>query len=129
MDKFNRLVEDGMRGFSSSAAKQIIRDSAEVTHYINEKRGHLRYVQQLMNDKIIDEAMNRVKASGTFEYKEGEGFTYKRNVSSNQLLNERVVPAQSNKSDIVDDVETMRNEIARLRQENSELKSRYGNLK
>ena len=129
MDKFNRLVEDGMRGFSSSAAKQIIRDSAEVTHYINEKRGHLRYVQQLMNDKIIDEAMNRVKASGTFEYKEGEGFTYKRNVSSNQLLNERVVPAQSNKSDIVDDVETMRNEIARLRQENSELKSRYSNLK
>ena len=124
MDKFNRLVEDGLQGFSSSAAKQIIRDSAEVTHYINERRGHLSYVQQLMNDKIIDEALNRVKASGTFEYKEGEGFTYKRNMSSNQLLNERFVPAQSNKSDIVDDVETMRNEISRLRRENDILKNR-----
>lgn len=124
MDKFNRLVEGGLQGFSSSAAKQIIRDSAEVTHYINERRGHFSYVQQLMNDKIIDDAMTRVKASGTFEYKEGEGFTYKRNMPSDQLLNERFVPEQSNKSDIVDDVETMRNEIARLRRENDILKNR-----
>jgi hypothetical protein len=95
-----------------------------VTHYINERRGHFSYVQQLMNDKIIDDAMTRVKASGTFEYKEGEGFTYKRNMPSDQLLNERFVPEQSNKSDIVDDVETMRNEIARLRRENDILKNR-----
>ena len=124
MDKFKRLIEGGLQGFSSSAAKQIIRDSAEVSHYVNEKREHLRYVQQLMNDKIIDEAMNRVKASGTFEYKEGEGFSYKRNMSSNQLLNERLTPIQSNENSIIDDVENMRDEIARLRRENNDLKRR-----
>lgn len=124
MDKFKRLIEGGLQGFSSSAAKQIIRDSAEVTHYVNEKREHLRYVQQLMNDKIIDEAMNRVKASGTFEYKEGEGFSYKRNMSSNQLLNERLTPIQSNENSVIDDVENMRDEIARLRRENNDLKRR-----
>lgn len=120
MDKFNRLVEDRMRGFSSSAAKQIIRDSAEVTHYINEKREHLRYVQQLMNDKIIDDAMGRVKASGDFGYNESEGFYYKRNNPGRQMLNE--TPNHQNNN--IGEMESMREEIARLRRENDILKNR-----
>ena len=54
MDRFRRIIEGGYQGFQTGDARQIIRDSAEVTHYIESKRGHLAYVQQLMNDKIID---------------------------------------------------------------------------
>lgn len=121
MDKFNRLLEGGLRGFSSSAAKQIIRDSAEVTHYINERRGHFSYVQQLMNDKIIDEAKERLRAQGKW-------VVPSKNTEieqDKQLIRERCSPQQN--TDV--EMECMREEIARLRQENSELKYRYGKLK
>lgn len=73
MDKFKRIIEGDYSGFNSSDAKQIIRDSAEVSQYIESKRAHFTYVQQLMNDKIIDEAMGRVKAKGEFVIDRKEG--------------------------------------------------------
>ena len=63
MDKFKRIIEGGYSGFNTGA-RQIIRDSAEVSQYV--ESAHFTYVQQLMNDKIIDEAMGRVKGKRRF---------------------------------------------------------------
>ena len=137
MDRFRRLMESGYGGLQSSDARQIVRNSAEVTRYIEQNRGHLRYVQQLMNDKIIDEAMDRVRSRGDFEY-DGDGtFIYKSNNRSNytQTVNPNYgyqQPAynQSNKSNnVMARLEAMEREMAEVRNENRELKSRYSILK
>jgi hypothetical protein len=153
MDRFRRIIEGGYQGFQTGDARQIIRDSAEVTHYIESKRGHLAYVQQLMNDKIIDEAMGRVRDNGDFEYDGDGAFTYRPGVYHNtqyprQLLAEeypkqQVYPqhiAQSynyspqtqqytSNDNVMARLEAMEREMANLRAENQELKTRYGNLK
>jgi heme oxygenase len=121
MDKFNRLVEGGLQGFSSSAAKQIIRDSAEVTHYINERRGHFSYVQQLMNDKIIDEAKERLKAQGKWIVPEKD--TKKEIEQDKHLIKEMYFPSDE-QSDNCNEMESLREEISRLRRENDILKNR-----
>lgn len=61
MDIFRKIIESGFNGFSTSDARSIIRNSEEVSRYVNDKKEHLRYVEQLMHDDIIDSAMNRVK--------------------------------------------------------------------
>lgn len=124
MDRFRRLIENGYDGITSANARQIIRDSAEVTQYINEKREHLHYVQQLMNDKIIDEAMERVKSSGDFGHNESEGFYYKKHDSGKQMLNERQFTQSNYQHNNMNEMELMRDEIARLRRENNDLKRR-----
>ena len=67
-ERFKRIIANGYNGYTTDDAKAILRNSAEVSLYVEEKREHLKYVQQLMNDKIIDEAMGRVKEKGRFEY-------------------------------------------------------------
>lgn len=153
MDRFRRIIEGGYQGFQTGDARQIIRDSAEVTHYIESKRGHLTYVQQLMNDKIIDEAMGRVRDNGDFEYDEDGAFVYRPGVYHNtqyprQILAEeypkqQVYPqhiAQSynyspqtqqytSNDNVMARLEAMEQEMANLRAENQELKTRYGQLK
>lgn len=153
MDRFRRVIEGGYQGFQTGDARQIIRDSAEVTHYIESKRGHLAYVQQLMNDKIIDEAMGRVKDNGDFEYDGDGAFVYRPGVYHNtqysrQILAEeypkqQVYPqhiAQSynyspqtqqytSNDNVMARLEAMEQEMANLRAENQELKTRYGQLK
>lgn len=122
MDKFRRIIQDGFHGYTTEDAKNIIRDSAEVTGYINEKREHLRYVQQLMNDNIIDEAMGRLKASGGFGYDKDNGFFYYRKEKpSQQTLQENVQQIYQGVKD-TNEMESMRNEIERLRRENNDLK-------
>ena len=159
MDRFRRIMEGGYQGFETSDARQIIRDSAEVTQYVESKRGHLAYVQQLMNDRIIDEAMGRVKDRGDFEYDGDGAFTYRPGVWHNtsyprQLLAEeypsqRVCPRQQStmqynpqtanyqpqnnyypqQDSVMARLEAMELEMANLRAENQELKTRYGQLK
>lgn len=151
MDRFRRIIEGGYQGFQTGDARQIIRDSAEVTHYIESKRGHLAYVQQLMNDKIIDEAMGRVRDNGDFEYDGDGAFTYRPGAYHNtnyprQILAEeypsqcvyqnqqiRQYNSQTGNYQQPDSVmarlEAMEREMANLRAENQELKTRYGQLK
>ena len=54
MDIFRKIIESGFRGYSTSDAQSIIRDSAEVSRYVDSKKEHLRYVEQLMHvtDKV-----------------------------------------------------------------------------
>lgn len=147
MDKFRRIIEGGYSGFSTTDARNIIRDSAEVSQYVESKRSHFAYVQQLMNDKIIDEAMGRVKEKGDFVFDREEGFSYRPNCQQigqpRQLLQEeypyqRVI--QSNyqqpvyqqsygQGDVMARLDAMEREMSALRQENRELKSRYGKLR
>lgn len=121
MDKFRRIIQDGFHGYTTEDAKNIIRDSAEVTGYINEKREHLRYVQQLMNDNIIDEAMGRLKASGKFGYDKDNGFYYRRQKPSQEILQETNQQKYQGVRG-ANEMESMRNEIERLRRENNDLK-------
>lgn len=79
MDKFRRIIESGYAGFATQDAQKVIRDSAEVSQYVESKRSHFAYVQQLMNDKIIDEVMGRVKEKGDFVFDKEEGFSYRPN--------------------------------------------------
>lgn len=123
MDKFRRIIQDGFHGYTTEDAKNIIRNSAEVTAYINEKREHLSYVQQLMNDKIIDEAMGRVKAFGEFGYNKDNGFYYRRHNPSQQLLQETNQQRYQD-TRTTNEMESMRNEIERLKRENNDLKRR-----
>lgn len=153
MDRFRRIMEGGFQGFQTGDARQIIRDSAEVTQYVERNRAHLTYVQQLMNDRIIDEAMGRVKDRGDFEYDGDGAFVYRPGVYHNtqyprQILAEeypkqQVYPqhiAQSynyspktqqytSNDNVMARLEAMEREMANLRAENQELKTRYGNLK
>jgi len=145
MDRFRRIIEGGYQGFQTGDARQIIRDSAEVTHYIESKRGHLAYVQQLMNDKIIDEAMGRVRDNGDFEYDGDGGFTYRpvayHNTSYQRQIIAEEYPSQQIRqynpqtgnyqqpNSVMARLEAMEREMANLRAENQELKTRYGQLK
>lgn len=145
MDRFRRIIEGGYQGFKTGDARQIIRDSAEVTHYIESKRGHLAYVQQLMNDKIIDEAMGRVKDNGEFEYDGDGGFAYRPGAYHNTSYPRQIIaeeyPSQQIRpynpqtgnyqqpNNVMARLEAMEREMANLRAENQELKTRYGQLK
>ena len=145
MDRFRRIIEGGYQGFQTGDARQIIRDSAEVTHYIESKRGHLTYVQQLMNDKIIDEAMGRVRDNGDFEYDGDGGFTYRPGAYHNTSYPRQIIaeeyPSQQirqnnpqtgnyqQSNNVMARLEAMEREMANLRAENQELKTRYGQLK
>lgn len=145
MDRFRRIIEGGYQGFQTGDARQIIRDSAEVTHYIESKRGHLAYVQQLMNDKIIDEAMGRVRDNGEFEYDGDGAFTYRPGVYQNTSYPRQIIaeeyPSQQIRqynpqagnyqqpNSVMARLEAMEREMASLRAENQELKTRYGQLK
>ena len=140
MDKFRRIIESGYYGYNTPSSREIIRDSAEVSRYIEEKRGHFSYVQQLMNDKIIDEAMGRVRSKGDFEYDGDGGFTYKSDrtrFQQHQFINEQQplknyqsyseTPQRTN--DVMSRLDAMEREMAFLREENRMLKSRFGDLK
>ena len=148
MDKFRRIIEGGYSGFSTEAARNIIRDSAEVSQYVANKRSHFTYVQQLMNDKIIDEAMGRVKDKGDFVFDKEEGFTYRPNFhqlgGSRQMLQEEYPyqrvnqpnyqqpsyqPTSYGQGDVMARLDAMEREMSALREENRELKTRYGKLK
>ena len=136
MDRFRRIIEGGYQGFQTGDARQIIRDSAEVTHYIESKRGHLAYVQQLMNDKIIDEAMGRVRDNGDFEYDGDGAFTYRPGAYHNASYPRQIIaeeyPSQcvyQQPNSVMARLEAMEREMASLRAENQELKTRYGQLK
>ena len=147
MDKFRRIIEGGYSGFSTEGARNIIRDSAEVSQYVESKRSHFAYVQQLMNDKIIDEAMGRVKEKGDFVFDREEGFTYRPNFQqlggSRQMLQEEYPyqrVSQPNyqqpfyqttygQGDVMARLDAMEREMSALREENRELKSRYGKLR
>ena len=145
MDKFRRIIEGGFNGFNTDDARQIIRDSAEVTAYVDNKRAHFAYIQQLMNDKIIDEAMGRVRARGEFKYDREDGFVYtpdrNRVQQPRQILREeypssRVNPYYNqpqqpvqNNNDIVARLEAMEREMSALREENRQLRNRYDNLR
>jgi len=136
MDRFKQIIEGGYQGFQTGDAKQIIRDSAEVTHYIESKMGHFAYVQQLMNDKIIDEAMGRVKNNGDFEYDGDGGFSYRPGVYHNTQYPRQIIaeeyPSQrvySRPDNVMTRLEAMEQELKGLRQENAELKRKYDALK
>lgn len=133
MDKFRKLIDNGFVGFTTSGARSIIKDSAEVTQYIDSKREHFNYVQQLMNDKIIDEAMTRARSKGEFEYDGEGGFRYK----PSQLINEQYPsqPVRQNvqqypqQDSVMARLDAMEREMSALREENRQLRSRYGILK
>lgn len=140
MDKFKQIIEGGYGGFSTSDAQSILRNSAEVSLYVEEKREHLNYVSQLMNDKIIDEAMGRVKAKGDFVFDREEGvLTYRpnqmqpRQVLSEQYPTQPVYPSycqqQTPQDSIAARLDAMEREMKALREENRALKSRYEMLK
>ena len=140
MDKFKRIIEGGYSGFNTGDARQIIRDSAEVSQYVESKRAHFTYVQQLMNDKIIDEAMGRVKAKGDFVFDREEGvLTYRPNqMQTRQVLSEQyptqpVYPSyrqqQTPQDNVAARLDAMEQEMRALREENQALKSRYEMLK
>lgn len=136
MDKFKRIIESGYYGYSTPFSREVIRDSSEVSRYIEEKREHFSYVQQLMNDKIIDEAMGRVRSKDDFQYDGDGGFTYKSDETrfkQYQLTNEQqplkyqYTPQRTN--DVMSRLDAMEREMAFLREENKMLKSRFGDLK
>lgn len=140
MDKFKQIIEGGYGGFSTSDAQSILRNSAEVSLYVEEKREHLNYVSQLMNDKIIDEAMGRVKAKGDFVFNREEGtFSYRPNqIQTRQVLSEQyptqpVYPSyrqqQTPQDNVAARLDAMEREMRALREENQALKSRYEMLK
>lgn len=140
MDKFRKLIDNGFVGFTTSGARSIIKESAEVTQYIDSKREHFNYVQQLMNDKIIDEAMTRARSKGEFEYDGEGGFTYKQDsfrYEPSQLINEQYPsqPVRQNvqqypqQDSVMARLDAMEKEISSLREENKKLRSKYGILK
>lgn len=140
MDKFRSIIENGYYGYNTPSARSIIRDSAEVTQYIDSKREHFNYVQQLMNDKIIDEAMTRARSKGEFEYDGEGGFTYKQDsfrYKPSQIINEQYPsqPVRQNvqqypqQDSVMARLDAMEREISALREENKQLRTRYGNLR
>lgn len=44
MDTFRRIIESNYDGFRTDDAISIIKDSAEVTRYVEKNRAHLEYV-------------------------------------------------------------------------------------
>ena len=141
MDKFRRLIESNYDGFRTNDAISIIKDSAEVTRYVENNRAHLAYVSQLMNDKIIDEAMGRVRQNGDFVYDGDGGFTYKTNSSNyreissrynNNINNNNCYGSYNNNynnDSVANRLELMEQEMRNLRRENNELRNRIERLK
>lgn len=129
MNRFKQIIENGYQGFNTQDARAIIRDSAEVSRYIEEKRKHLSYVQQLMNDKIIDEAMGRLKSNGEFEYNGDGGFEYRPNSLKRRNVILEQYPLQTVNNNVMSRLDAMEREMEALRAENRELKTRYGMLK
>ena len=134
MDKFKRIIEGGYSGFNTVDARQIIRDSAEVSQYVESKRAHFTYVQQLMNDKIIDEAMGRVKAKGDFVFdRDRPNQMQPGQVLSEQYPTQPVYPSyrqqQTPQDNVAARLDAMEQEMRALREENQALKSRYEMLK
>lgn len=140
MDKFRRLIESNYDGFRTNDAISIIKDSAEVTRYVENNRAHLAYVSQLMNDKIIDEAMGRVRQNGDFVYDGDGGFTYKTNLSNYREISSRYNNINNNNcygsynnnynnDSVANRLELMEQEMRNLRRENNELRNRIERLK
>jgi hypothetical protein len=140
MDKFRRIIESGYYGYNTPSSREIIRDSSEVSRYIDERRQHFSYIQQLMNDRIIDEAMGRVRSRGDFEYDGDGGFIYKPDrtrFQQNRLINEQYPsqPVRQNvqqypqQDSVMARLDAMEREMSALREENRQLRSRYGNLR
>jgi hypothetical protein len=139
MDKFKKLIENQFRGFTLDSSRDIIRKSSEVSDYVNKNIGHFNYVQQLMNDRIIDEAMGRVLDKGDFEFDREKGFVYKQH-TSRQNINEaypqqpyypqqQSYQQQNGYNNVMARLDAMENEMNALRMENEELKRKYGRLK
>lgn len=136
-DKFKRIIDNGYYGYTTSGAHEIIRNSAEVSLYVAEKREHLNYVQQLMNDKIIDEGLARARQKGQFRADKDGNISYTCHVQPRARLNEEYptqhvkqyqTPPQST-DDVMSRLDAMEQEMNELRRENQELRNRYGNLK
>ena len=131
MDTFRRIIESNYDGFRTDDAISIIKDSAEVTRYVENNRAHLAYVSQLMNDKIIDEAMGRVRQNGDFVYDGDGGFTYK----SNSSIYREIKPSYNsynnnyNNNSVANRLELMEQEMRNLRRENDELRNKIEKLK
>lgn len=136
-DRFKRIIASGYNGYTTDDARAILRNSAEVSLYVEEKREHLNYVQQLMNDKIIDEGLARARQKGQFRADKDGNISYTYNVQPRVRLNEeyptqRVQQYQTqpqSKDDVMSRLDAMEQEMNELRRENQELRRRYNNLK
>ena len=83
-----------------------------------------------MNDKIIDEAMGRLKSNGEFEYNGDGGFEYRPNSLKRRNVILEQYPLQTvNNNNVMSRLDAMEREMEALRAENRELKTRYGMLK
>lgn len=131
MDTFRRIIESNYDGFRTDDAISIIKDSAEVTRYVEKNRAHLEYVSQLMNDKIIDEAMGRVRQNGDFVYDGDGGFTYKSNSSNYRKIKPSYNSYNNNynNNSVANRLELMEQEMRNLRRENDELRNKIEKLK
>ena len=131
MDTFRRIIESNYDGFRTDDAISIIKDSAEVTRYVENNRAHLAYVSQLMNDKIIDEAMGRVRQNGDFVYDGDGGFTYKSNPSNYRKIKPSYNSYNNNynNNSVANRLELMEQEMRNLRRENDELRNKIEKLK
>ena len=131
MDTFRRIIESNYDGFRTDDAISIIKDSAEVTRYVENNRAHLAYVSQLMNDKIIDEAMGRVRQNGDFVYDGDGGFTYKSNPSNYREIKPSYNSYNNsyNNNSFANRLELMEQEMRNLRRENDELRNKIEKLK
>lgn len=136
-DRFKRIIANGYNGFTTDDAQTILRNSAEVSLYVEEKREHLKYVQQLMNDRIIDEGLARARQKGQFRADKDGNISYTYHTQPRVRLNEEYptqhvqqyqTPPQS-KNDVMSRLDAMEQEMNELRRENQELRSRYNNLK
>lgn len=136
-DRFKRIIDNGYNGYTTSDAQAILRNSAEVSLYVEEKREHLKYVQQLMNDRIIDEGLARARQKGQFRADKDGNISYTYHVQPKVRLNEeyptqRVQQYQTrpqSKDDVMSRLDAMEQEMNELRKENQELRNRYNNLK
>ena len=136
-DRFKRIIASGYNGYTTNDAQAILRNSAEVSLYVEEKREHLKYVQQLMNDKIIDEGLARARQKGQFRADKDGNISYTYHTQPRVRLNEQspthgaqqyyTQPQTTN--DVLSRLDAMEEEMNELRRENQELRRRYNNLK
>lgn len=145
-DRFKRIIDNGYKGYTTNDAQTILRNSAEVSLYVEEKRDHLKYVSQLMHDDIINAAVERLKKEGKWcvppkptqrEQERSRQFIKETYFSPKVRLNEeyptqRVQQYQTlpqSKDDVMSRLDAMEQEMNELRKENQELRNRYNNLK
>ena len=136
-NRFKKIIDNGYYGYTTDDAKAILRNSAEVSLYVEEKREHLNYVQQLMNDKIIDEGLARARQKEQFRIDKDGNISYTHNGQPRFRLIEQYptqhvqpyqMPPQTN-NDVMSRLDAMEREMNELRRENQELRNRYGRLK